>query len=669
MVTGAAYAQVDRTKAPEPGPAPEINLGDYNMFELKNGLKVIVVENDKLPRVQFSLILNQEAVKEGDKAGYASLAGQMLRQGTKSMNKAQLDEAIDFIGASLGTSSNGIFASSLKKHQDRLLELMTEILYNPSFPQEELDKLTKQTLSGLQAEKESPDAIASNVSSVLTYGKEHPYGEIPTEETISNVSLEDIKGFYSKYFTPNNAYLAIVGDIDVEEARELTDKYFSQWKKSGKIKESFDDPERPEQRIIAVVDRPNAVQSVITISYPIELEPGDENIPAARLLNQILGGGFSSRLMQNLREDKAYTYGARSSLSTDELIGRFNASASVRNEVTDSAVHEFINELEKIRNEKVTEEELAAAKAYVTGSFARSLESPSTVASFAVNIDRYNLPKDYYQNYLKKIAEVTIADIQAAAKTYILPDQAIVTVVGKGDEIGKKLERFGKVQSYDIYGNPEKEVESSGMPSPDEVLQSYIEAIGGKAKLEEVDRIIMRSSASIQGQTINLVQMTDQKEERLLNMVMLGFQEMQKTMYNKGDVKVLVQGREMPVDKKTRETMANSIYIFPELHYDKMNAEMEMKGIKKVNGQEAYKIQIKMPDGPTMTEYFSVETGLKLKTEGAPTGPVTYEDYTEYDGIKFPNTMKISSPQGTLEANVTSLEINAEIPEVLFEED
>jgi zinc protease len=447
------HAQIDRTKVPAPGPAPEINIGTGESFELKNGLKVIVVENHKLPRVAFNLILNFEAIEEGDKAGYASMAGDLLRTGTTTRSKAEIDEAVDFIGASLNTSASGIYAASLTKHTDNLLNLMTDILYNPTFPEEELEKLRKQTLSGLASQKDDPGAIASNVRSVVLYGKDHPYGELTTEETVNNISIQDCKDFYNKYFTPEIAYLAIVGDITVKDAKKLVKNHFGQWESKPLQLPAFEASQAPSQTEIALVDRSNSVQSEIRVAYPINLKKGDPDVIKASLMNVILGSGFSARLNQNLREKHAYTYGAGSSISSDMIVGSFNAQTSVRNEVTDSAIYQLMFELERIIEEPVTDEELASAKAYMTGSFARSLESPQTIANFALNINRYNLPADYYATYLQKLNAVTKEEIQAMAKKYIKPDHAHVVVVGKGSEIAGGLQQFGAVTYYDMYGN------------------------------------------------------------------------------------------------------------------------------------------------------------------------------------------------------------------------
>ncbi len=449
---------LDRSKAPQPGPAPKIQLGDYEEFTLPNGLQVIVVENHKLPRVSFQLSMDNDPLLEGDAAGYASMAGAMLTKGTKTRTKAELDEEIDFIGARLSSSDGGIFAASLTKHVPTLLELVSDVVLNPSFPQDELDKMKKQRLSALASSKDDPNDIARNVANVLRYGKDHPYGELVTEGSVEKITLDKCKEYYKTYFRPNVAYLAIVGDIDAEEAKKMVGKYFGAWEKSEVPTYSYKTPEAPSSRKMAFVDKPGAVQSVISVTYPVNLKPGTPEAIKSRVMNQVLGGGvFSGRLMQNLREDKAYTYGARSSLSTDKLIGRFSAGASVRNEVTDSSIVQFMHELNRMLDEDVAADHLQLVKNSMTGSFARSLERPETMARFALNSLRYKLPKDYYATYLEKLNAVTIADVREMARKYIKPDNAYILVVGNKDEVASKLGGFassGKVDFYNADGDP-----------------------------------------------------------------------------------------------------------------------------------------------------------------------------------------------------------------------
>ena len=364
-VSQTAEEVLDRSNPPEPAPAPVIQLGTAETFTLDNGLKVFVVENHKLPRVAFSLVLDLDPIYEGDNAGYISTAGELLSRGTTNRTKAQIDQEVDFIGASLSTSASGVYASSLTKHIDKLLELMADVTLNPSFPQDELEKIKTETISGLQASKDDPGAIASNVRAVLRYGKDHPYGELMTEETVAKIDIEACREFYQTYFKPNIGYLAIVGDINAEQAREYVEEYFGGWQAAEVPKHHYEIPKAPEQTQVAMVDRPQSVQSTINITYPVELKTGDPDVLKSSVMNTILGGGvFNSYLIQNLRETYGYTYGARSSLSSDRLVGYFNAGADVRNEVTDSAVVQFFNELRRIREEPVEEEQLQLIKSW-----------------------------------------------------------------------------------------------------------------------------------------------------------------------------------------------------------------------------------------------------------------------------------------------------------------
>ena len=355
-------AQVDRSKAPQPSAAPQIKIAKPATLTLPNGLKVFVVQNTKLPRVSATLSFNQDGIIEGDKAGLTGMAGELLRRGTTKMGKSQLDEEIDFLGGSINTSAFSASASSLKNNFPKMMALMSDVIFRPSFPSAELEKIRKEALSGLQASKDDPNAIANNVVNRLMYGANHPYGDIETEETLTNVKLEDIKNFFNTYWKPNNAYLVFVGDITPADANKLAVQYFGAWKSGTVPKPTYKTPTPPAKTYIALVDRPASVQSIITFASPVELKPGAPDAIRASVMNNILGGGFSGRLFANLREKYGFTYGAYSNLSTDRLIGNFQAEASVRNEKTDSAIGQFLHEFNRIRTEAIKADEVSRMK-------------------------------------------------------------------------------------------------------------------------------------------------------------------------------------------------------------------------------------------------------------------------------------------------------------------
>ncbi len=664
-----------RQHAPEAGPAPKIELGKADKFTLENGLQVIVVENHKLPRVSFQLFVDVPPIEEGEYAGYTDIAGQMLNKGTTTKTKSEIDEAIDFMGASLSTSSSGMFGASLTKHKEGLLRIMSDVLLNPSFPPEEFDKIKKQTLSSLAQDKDDPNAIAANVSQVLRYGKNHPYGEVQTEKTTENITVDKCKEYYTNYFKPNISYLIVVGDISEKEARQLASEYFGKWEKGTVDDTKFGMPEMPSKTTLDFVDKAGAVQSVINITYPVDLKPNSENAIKARVMNAMLGGFFGSRLMSNLREDKGFTYGARSQLNADRLVGSFVASASVRNEVTDSSLVEFLVEMNRLRDEPISDDELEMVKSVMSGSFARSLESPQTVARFALNTARYHLPEDYYNTYLENLSKVTKEDILAMAKQYVHPKNAHILVVGNKDEVAEKLAIFsadGKVNFYDTYGNL---MEEEGMSVPEGVtaatiLEDYINAIGGVDKLKTVKSLKTEMAASVQGMALAMTLFQKVPNKVVMEIGMNG-NLMQKSVFDGEKGQIMGGGQTQPMPTEMEENFKATGRLFQEMYYEESGLKPELKGIEMVDGKKTFKLAIKLPDGTTQTEYYDMETNLKVrdvKVENGQTETNDYSDYKEVEGIKFPHTLTITGAMPfPLKMKVQNLEINGAMEDSLFQ--
>jgi len=663
LATGITFAQVDRSKLPASGPAPEIKIGEAETFTLANGLKVFVVKNTKLPRVSFTLVLERDPILEGDKAGLSTFIGDMMMGGTKNRTKDQLDQEIDFIGASLSASATSVSVSSLKKHQGKVLDLMADVLFNPVFPQPELDKLKKQSLTGLATTKDDPQAISSRLSRAVLYGKNHPYGESQTEQTTKNITLEDVKAYYQTYFKPNIAYLAIVGDIDKAEAQKVVNHYFGAWKKGVVPTFSYPMPVRAAKQAVALVDRSSSVQSVIDVTQPVAMKIGDADYISSRLLNQILGGGSASRLFMNLREDKGFTYGAYSSIDADKLVGTISASASVRSEVTDSAVYEFVYEIKNLVDKGVTQLELDKAKAELAGSFGRSLEQPGTVANFALNTARYNLPKDYYATYLQKLNSYTVADINATAKRLIEPDKFIITTVGNGAEIKEKLAQFGEVVEYDIMGEPAKQLVADAAMTAEKVLENYLTAVGGADKVAAVKSAKISMDANVMGTPLTIAFVYDSQNGRYGQKLSIAGNVMQKTTLANGKGSMSVQNNVIEMTPaQLAEAQLNS-YLFPEAVYKANGYTVSLDGLKDVDGKPAYKVIITAASGAKLINYYAQDSGLKIKYENPASGDTYYGDYQAKNGVLLPMAWTIKSPQipVPLEAKVTSLELNVPI--------
>ena len=666
-----------RAMAPQAGPARPVEIGKSTQFTLANGLKVIVVENHKLPQISYQLTIDRDEIMEKEKAGLSGIAGSLLATGTTTSTKAEIDEAVDYIGANMSTNATGGFASSLTKHTDKILNLFSQVILKPSFPQAEFDKIKTQTLSGLQTEKDDPNAISGNVSNALTYGKEHPYGEITNESTVSNVSLEDCKTYYNTYFKPGNAYLVIVGDITPDAAKAKAEKYFGSWPAGKTPAYQYAFPKAVDKTTVDFVDKAGAVQSVINITYAVDMKPGTADVIPARVMNTILGSGFSGRLFKNLREDKAYTYGAYSSLDADELVGSFSANASVRNEVTDSAVTQFLIELNKLRTEPVTKEELELAKSFIAGGFARSLESPQTVAGFALNIDMYKLPADYYETYLQKLSAVTIDDVSRVAKKYLTPDKARIVVVGNKDEVMNKLTPFdkedGMIQLYDIYANPRKDESGAAVDiTANELVENYLTALGGRQKLDAVKTLDQTYTMEMMGMSITNRVVQD-AGKFYMKMAAPGMDIMtQKFDGEKGIAEQM--GQQMPMEGEDLVSMKEQAIMFPERQYNMEGYSTEVKGIEDVNGKACYKLVVTKPSGAKSTEYYDKESHLKVKevqttiAQGqTATSTFEYADYKVIDGISVPHTVTISGqmPQPIV-MKATDIKINSAVDPALF---
>jgi zinc protease len=662
----ATIAQVDRTKAPTPAPAPAITIGKPTSFTLPNGLKVFVVQNNKLPRVSANLTVDIDPIVEGDKTGLTSMAGSLVRRGTTSMKKDKLDEEIDFLGATINTSATNVSVASLKNNFSQVFKLMTDIVLRPSLPADELEKIRKQELSGLQANKDDPGAISENVANRLVYGAGHPYGDVATEKTISNVQLTDIKKYFSTYWKPNNSYLVFVGDITPAEANALATKYFGSWQKGIVPKQTYKTPQPPAKTYVAIVDRPASVQSLITFISPVQLKPGAPDAIAAAVMNNILGGGSSGRLFLNLREKHGFTYGAYSSLRTDRLVGAFSADASVRNEKTDSAIAEFLGEFKTLATSQTPEMEVANMKSYQSGTFARSLENPATIANFALNIARYNLPADYYQNYLKNLSSVTPQAVQAVAAKYVMPSNMHIIIVGNAKQIAPGLEKYGEVKYFDVYGNPVtapsvKKADAS--VTPQSILAKAAAAVGTAEAIAAVKDIDMSGEASVMGQSLAVTQ-KQILPATFMTAISVGPMAIQKKLLKDGKYSISQQGQTREAKPQDIEEINENAAFFSEAYMLKQPGyKFEVTGIEKVEGSDAYGLNVKTTAGREYTNYYDVATGLKVKStnveDAGPAGKVTvqsyYKDYKAFNGIQIPTTMIVD--QGQLKVNMTFKEV------------
>jgi len=305
---GLTQAQVDRSVQPQSGPAPEINFGTPQEHQFKNGLTLMVVENHKLPQVSVSLRVDNPLYVEGEKKGLSGLLSSMMGKGSKNIPKDDFDEEVDFMGASLSVSSEGAYANSLKRFFPRVFEMMADAILNPHFLEEEFKKEVDKTLEGLKSSEKNVKTAARRVENLLSYGKDHPFGEYVSEESINRVTMDDLEKLYQKNFHAQNAYITIVGDIDFQTAKKLTQKYFGKWAKGTVTSSSFPKPENVSQTQIAFVEMPNAVQSEVSVVSTANLDRNNPDYYALTIANQILGGGGGPAVPQFERRQGLYLW-------------------------------------------------------------------------------------------------------------------------------------------------------------------------------------------------------------------------------------------------------------------------------------------------------------------------------------------------------------------------
>ena len=671
LLTFTVFAQIDRSQQPQPGPAPVIQLGEPERFTLNNGLTVLIVENNKLPRAAVSLSLDNSPIAEGELAGVSAMTAALLGKGSATIDKDSFNEEVDFMGATINFGSQSASASSLSRYFGRVLELMADAALHPNFTQEEFDKEKDILLDGIKSGEKSVTTAARRVENLLAYGKDHPYGEYVSKESVERVKLADVDAFYKRYFLPNNAYLVIVGDVDAGNLKKQVKKLFGKWKKKNLSTDPIPDVTNVSTTQIDFVNMPNAVQTEVTVQNTVSLRKKDADYFPLLIANGILGGGGEARLFLNLREDKGYTYGSYSSMGNNKYTAsRFRASASVRNAVVDSAVVELLYEIDRMKKEVVSDEELNRAKAKYVGSFVRAVEQPSTVAAYALEIETEGLPDDFYTTYLESVNNVTKEDIQRVAQKYFLVDQARIVVTGKASEVLDNLEKVQfnesdiSVSYYDKYGNVIDRPASFELPdgvSAQSILVDYIDAIGGQDAINAIRSLEVSYNANFMGNELEAISINTAEEQKQI--VKMGGNVLATVIVNASGAKVEQMGNSMDLPPEMAADMQAIIGIIPELKMME-NESITVSGIEEIDGQSAYALEMK-GQSTTTTTYYAVESGLKLKqttvTEimgQTQTQDSNYNDYKRFGSLLIPSSTSVPLGPQSVDATLGYVKIN-----------
>lgn len=438
-----------------PAPRP-LQLPAPEVYKLANGLTVELLEDHRVPFVTVQMGIKCGASYEPqEQSGLANITAGMLSEGAGGKTSKQIAEEVDFLGGALGATADADFTmlsgSALSRYTDRLFAVLTDVILHPSFPEDELKLQKTNLIQELVMKRSKPEFLAEERFHKVVFG-EHPYAVVaPTAESINRIARPDLERFHKEHYLPNQAVLVVVGDFQSDAVKKLIEKLFAEWQAGQLAKvESAAVPEQHGRKIY-LVDRPGSVQSSIKLGNCAIAKNDPDYFPAI-VTNQVLGGAAVSRLFQNIRENKGYTYGAYSRFSPRKQPGAFQAGAEVRTEVTGASLQEFLYELDKIRNLVPTDKELETAKNYLSGSFQLGLETQSGLAQRLMEQQLYELPADYLANYTKNVMAVTPDQVRKIARKHIDLGNIVVTVVGDAKKVKPDLDCFGPVEVYDASG-------------------------------------------------------------------------------------------------------------------------------------------------------------------------------------------------------------------------
>jgi predicted Zn-dependent peptidase len=464
VAPGAAAQVPDRSRPPELGPPPTLTLPAIQRLTLSNGLTLIYLPKRAVPLVQVNVVVRAGQIHEADgQAGLASMTAAMLDEGAGARSALELADAIDFLGATLGVGGDQhavrIALHVPKDQLDPALEVLADVVLRPRFDGEELERQRRQRLTAMSQWHDEARVIAAVVYARTLYGERHPYGRLTlgTPASVAALTVEHLRAFHRTYFVPNNAAVIVVGDVSLEEIRPRLEAAFGAWTRG-----SVPAPRPPaappaSRREVVLVDKPGAAQSEIRIGQ-VGVDRKSPDYFALQVMNTVLGGSFTSRLNQKLREEKQYTYGAGSGFSYGLYQGPFTAQAAVQTAVTDSALVEFLRELRGML-EAVPPEELARARNYQALRYPARFQAVGSIAGELEDLYLYDLPSDYFNAFVPRVLAVTPADVRRVARRYLTPDRMAVIVVGDRSRIeaGVRALQLGPIRVLsvvDVLGPP-----------------------------------------------------------------------------------------------------------------------------------------------------------------------------------------------------------------------
>jgi zinc protease len=728
LVGAIAFAQTRQwpsERPPSPLAARDIKFPPYELQTLPNGLQVVAVLHHEQPVVNMRLLIRAGASFDPkNKLGLAHMAASLLDQGTKTKSASELNDEIDFIGGAMGagagTDLTFVNMIVMKDSFERGMRMLSEMARQPGFAQAEIDRQKQQTLSGLQVSLQDPEYVANSVFDRLVYGF-HPYGlpETGTPETVSSITRDDLVAFHQKYFAPNNAIFAIVGDVTADEAFTTAKKVFTDWEKRELPTQKFVDPPDPTRRVI-VVNKPDAVQTEVRVGH-IGIPRKHPDYMAVNLAIRILGGEGSNRLHQILRTQRGLTYGAQANMDTLKETGDFEAETNTRSEATGEVLRLIVDEFWRIQRERVSEYELADAKAYLTGSFPLTIETPQSIAMQVVNVLFYGLPLEQLQTFRERVNAVSVDDIQRVAREFLRPDRLSVVLVGNASAFASQLKGvgFGTYETVELgdldltaanfkrspkagqagragtYGDVavarafrpavvafvSPQQQSTIVPQEGEkakaLLDRAIEAKGGLEKLRGIKTIVAKQTLTnpeAPGRstvTLNYLQYPDRfriETNAGESAVITAYDGTEAWMKDPRAVRAAPE----QVAREARATLRrDSLALLLAAKDGKLTPRL-LPDVKDASGRVDHALEISGPDLNPIILYIDPATALIRKqvfTADVPGRPIVEEQFSDYravDGVQIPFTASRKAGPVTLERKVTDIKFNTPIDPTLF---
>lgn len=466
--TGTMKGAVLKGRAPVSKQILRVKLPKAQEATLKNGLRVVVLENHRVPTFSMEMVVMSGGLSDpADMHGLAGATATLLREGTAKHNSRELAEQLDTIGATIGANSGlagfttSITAAGLVENFDQVLDLFTEVVRTPKFPTEEVDRYKSRTVSAQGQIRGQANFLAQERLNQAIYGTHPASLGLPPAEGIKRMTQADLVRFHDQNYVPNNAMLAIVGDVKLKEILPKLESAFGDWKQGAAPATVIPAVPAQSDAKIYLINRPGSVQTVFQIGA-LGIERTDPDYAAMAVMNRILGGGGSSRLFLNIREDKSYAYSVGSSFNSSKYRGTFVANAPVRTDATEGALREFMSEFNRIRNEKVSANELENAKRSIVGGFALSLENPGQLLQNIITQKLYGMPANYWDTYPLKVESITADDVQRVAQKYIDLGHLQIVAVGDATKTREVLAKFGTVIEFDGEGKPLRTASKTG---------------------------------------------------------------------------------------------------------------------------------------------------------------------------------------------------------------